>query len=372
MRKLYCMLCLAVITMLLLAGCNSNGAGTATDGTKDESAGYEEVTTLDLEGPVTGMNFSLDEDGNTMLWGENDGGIGDDLRRNVWVDGEVKELDIETWDQFTTMTKTGHLVNGVVNWDASVEERHSIAEYDPIIDQTKKFTAHNDRDDILLPGHGTYLQDPRTYIHTDTNPNNEEAKVYLWDIDNNEFTDLDFLEDIKSNAGELTSYPHYYLNKDASKVYATVLKEGIFSYDIASGETETLLKSEEVMPQGNVTTMLTSDEKHLIYYTNNGEDFDFTYYALDLETNEPMELGKGTSVFTLSNGNVAIVDENKVNLYDFETEKLETLHEIELNEDQSLDNVTVSLDGSTIAYGYTTEGEEDQEDTSYISILSNK
>ncbi|SER32448.1 hypothetical protein SAMN04487944_10324 [Gracilibacillus ureilyticus] len=372
MRNWFYFLCSTVIIMITLAGCSGSNASTSAGGSKDVSAGFKEITSLDLEGPVTNMNFSLDDDGDTLLWGENDGGIGDDLRRNVWVDGEVKSLDIESWDQFAFLTQTGKLINAETNWDADVDKRHSILEYDPITDQTEKFTAQNDRDDILLPGHGTYIQDPKTYIHTETNPNHEDAGIYLWEIGSNEFTDLNFLNDIKSDVGEITSYPHYFLNKDVTTIYATVLNAGIFSYDIEAGKTDKLLDTDEVMPQGNTTTMLTADEKYLIYVTNNSEDYNLIYHALDLETKDSLEIGMGTKVFTLTNGNIAIIDEGEVKIFNFETEKLETIHKIELEENQSIDNLTVSLDGSTIAYGYTTKGEGDQEDTSHISILSNK
>ncbi|SFB36189.1 hypothetical protein SAMN04488072_11929 [Lentibacillus halodurans] len=131
-----------------------------------------------------------------------------------------------------------------------------------------------------------------------------------------------------------------------------------------------MLVSDNVMPQDKYTTMLTSDEKYIIYGVNNSDEtVTITYHALNLETKESLELGEDSQLFTLTNGNVVIVDDNEVKLFDFETEKLETIHEIELKGNQSIDNVTVSLDGSTIAYGYSTEGEEDEEDTFNTRIL---
>lgn len=376
MKKWYSLLGLIVVIMFVLAGCNSNEAGNSAkpsaDNTKENSADFEEVTSINLEGPVTSTNFALDEAGEILYWGENDGGIGDDLRRNVWVDGEVQNLDIETWDHFAALNPAGLLVSTETNWEADVDNRHSIIEYDPRTEQMEKFTAANERDNILTVNNGTYNQELRTHIYTDTNPNNEEAEVYLWEAENNEFIDLNFLQDIKNNVGELSNYPHFYLNKDLSTVYAAVLEAGIFSYDIESGKTKELLSLDKLMPQHNTTSMLTTDEKRLIYVTNNTEDYNFIYHALNLETNETQELGKGRKALTLTNGNVAIIEENEVKLFDFETEQLKTIYKVELQENQTLDNVTISLDGSTIAYGYTTDGEEDEEDTSSLSILSNQ
>ncbi|RLL41123.1 hypothetical protein D8M04_17935 [Oceanobacillus piezotolerans] len=341
----------------------------------DEAAGYEEVESFDLEGPVTVMNFSLDEDGDTLLWGENDGGFGDALRRNVWVDGEVKELDIEVYGQFSYLTGPGHIITSHTDWDAPETERYSIIEYDPSTGETEEFVAKNDRDDILLPNFGTYIQDPRTYIHTVTNIDREDVDTYIWKVDNNEFIDLNFIKDIKAQAGEeLPNYPNYFLNKDASVVYAAVLNEGLYSYDIATGETEKLFESDNLFMNHYMTTMLTSDEKYLVYGINDptAEGLHITYHALDLETKESIELGVGEKVYTLTDGNVALIEENEVKLFDFETEELETVHTIELGENQELDQATISLDGNTIAYGYSTEGEEDEEDTSHMSILSNQ
>lgn len=340
----------------------------------DGAAGYAEVESFDLEGPVTSMNFSLDEDGDTMIWGENDGGFGDALRRYMWVDGEVKNLDIEVYDQFSFLTGTGNLITSQTDWDVPETKGFSIVEYDPSTDETKQFVAENDRGDILVPNQGTYIQDPRTYIHTVTNIDRDDAETYIWKMDSNEFVDLNIIKDIKAAAGEeLPSYPHYFLTKDASKVYATVLNEGIYSYDIETEETEKLFESDDLFMNHYMTTMLTPDEKYFVYgiHDPNEDGLHITYYALDLETKESMELGVGEKVYTLTNGNVALVDEKEVKIFDFETEELETVHTIELEENQELDQATISLDGSTIAYGYTTKGEED-EDTSHMSIVSNQ
>lgn len=367
--------------MLALAGCGGNDDSTSNGDTKEKKAKkdgstiFEEIESFDLEGPVTTVNFSLDEDGDTLFWGENDGGFGNELRRNVWVDGEVKELNIEEYDNSSILSGSGQIITTQADWDADVDGRHSIIEYDPSTDEKEEFIAVNDRDDILLPSQGNYLQEPRTYVHTVTNTDFDDSETYIWKIDSNEFIDLNFIKDIKSEAGEeLTSYPHFFLSDDASMVYATVLNEGIFSYDVEAKKTESLLLSDNVMPMDKYTATLTSDEKYLVYGVNDPDSdiVSVTCHALDLETKESIELGICSKLFTLNNGNVVIVVENEVNLFDFETEKLKTIHNIKVKENQDIDNLTVSLDGSTIAYGYTTDGEDDEEDTSHIRILSNK
>lgn len=382
----YLLIITTVFTLLLAACSGEEESGTASDNNKDdanaenaekstEPAGqYEEVTAFELEGPVTTINFSLDETGDTLFWGENDGGYGDDLRRNVWVDDEMKSLDFNVFNQFSFLTPTGYIISKENNPEAPEGEKYSIIEYDPSTEEIEKYPTKNGFDDILLPGPGTYLQELKTYVHTDTNPNvDKENGTYIWDVEGNEFTVLSFIDDMKEEVGELTSYANLLLNQDASKVYGSVLNEGIFSYDVESGTTERLLTAENILPQSGVAPVLNADEKYLIYGEVDPEasKIIYKYIALNLETGETLELGEGMNVLPLTDGNVVIINENEVMLFDFETEQLETIHTIELKENQEINNLTVSLDGSTIAYGYETEGEDDEEDTYHMSILRN-
>ncbi|MEN1970383.1 hypothetical protein WMZ97_20200 [Lentibacillus sp. N15] len=378
MKKMHLLCIFTAIILMVLAGCggNDDSANAKKDKKSSKQASYKELETIDLEGTVNSLNFSLDEDGSTLMWGENDGGLGDDKRRYVWVDGEVKELDLDTFGQSSILSGNGTIINHKVDWDAEVNKRHSIIEYDPAADKTEEFIADNDRDDILLPGHGDYLQEPRTYIHTVTNTKFDDSETYIWDIDNNKFTDLNFIHDIKSEMDEeeLTSYPHFFLSADASMVYAIVLDEGIFAYDVEAQKMESLLLSDNVLTADGNTTMLTSDGQHIAYGVNDSDDDNIivTLHALDVETKESIEIGEGNALFTLTDGNIIIVDDNEVKLFDFKTEELKTVHTIKLKENEELDNVTVSLDGSTIAYGYTAKDEDNGESTSYIKVLQNK
>ncbi|WP_405099490.1 hypothetical protein [Oceanobacillus sp. FSL H7-0719] len=420
MKKLFYFIIIITIFTFLLAGCGEENNETAGDNNtnntskekaKEPAAQYEEVTTFALKGPVTTLNFNLDEDGDTLLWGENDGGFGDALRRNVWVDDEVKSLDFELFNQFSFLTPTGYIISKENNPNAPEGEKYSIIEYNPSTEEVEKYPAKNSFDDILLPGKGTYLQEPKIYVHTDTNPNIEkENGTYIWDVEKNEFIVLSFIDDIKEEVGEITSYANLLLNKDASKVYGSVLEEGIFSYDVKSGTTERLLASTNILPQSDkdaskvygsvleegifsydvksgtterllastnilpqsdVSPVLSEDEKYMIYGEVDPEASEviYAYKALNLETDETIELGDGKDVIALTDGNVIIIDKSEVTLFDFDTGKLETIHTIELEENQKMNNLTVSLDGSTIAYGYETEGEDDEEDTYHMSIL---
>src|SRR5690625_5246784 len=88
-----------------------------------------------------------------------------------------------------------------------------------------------------------------------------------------------------------------------------------------------------------------------------------SYHAIDLETKEKVDIGEGEYLFMQADGNVMLVDnEYVVYHFDFETENLTEVYAIELEENMKLNNVTISLDGSTIAYGYTETKEKDNEE----------
>ncbi|HLQ71711.1 MAG TPA: hypothetical protein VK142_07895 [Bacillota bacterium] len=381
MKKVHYLVSFIVIIMLTLAGCGDKSADGAKNSSNDKKAGFEEVDSFELEGPITNVNFSLDEDGDTLIWGETDGEIGEDKRRYAWVDGEAKELDIERYDHFASLLPSGIIFNTVWDHDKE-EEKYSIVEYDPATDEETEFVVtDSDHDTYPLPSHGVYLEDPKTYVHTVTNTKFDDSETFIWDVEANEYTDVTFIQDMKKDAGvdELPSYPHFFLSSDASMIYATVLDTGVYAYDVEAGKTEKLLESDNIGPGDSYSTTLTSDDQYMTYATyEEGEDsmsVNITYQAVDVESGDTIDIGEGRALFTLSDGNVIIVDktdddERVVKYFDFETEELETIHTIEEKEDMEIDNVTVSLDGSTIAYGYTEKGEDD--DTSYMTILSNK
>ena len=351
---------------------NSNDIAPEEDGAVSQ---FEEMESFELEGAVTNINFNMNEEGDILYWGENNGGLGDDERRNVWVNGEVKELDMDVYPQSSFLTPAGDIISKEGDREAPEGERHKIIEHNPKTNEVEKIPSGIEDIITLLPNHGTYTQNPNFYIHTETNPNrDDESKTIYWDMEKNEISNLSFLQDIKDEVGEITSYVHYFLNSDGSKVYGVAMNAGVFSHDVESGETKRLLESDNIMAQDKYTNMLTADDKYLIYATSDPDasELTITYHALDVETHETIELGDGTKAFTLTDGNVIIVDGNDVNLYDFEKEALETIHTIDLEENQEIDNVTVSIDGSTIAYGYRTKYEGDEDTTFEMSIWANK
>ncbi|MEL3971068.1 hypothetical protein AAEO50_02155 [Rossellomorea oryzaecorticis] len=364
MRKL---LYAAAVTGLMLAGCGAEEAAdspeksTEKKKSKGETAGFEEVASFELEGHVSSMNFQLDEDGDTLFWGEQNSDFSEEDRRHVRVGEEVQSLDSKMVDQFSFLTDSGIIVNGVTDWDAPEGEQHWIVELDPKSGDSQKFIPAGDRDDILHPSPGTYLLEPKTYIHTDTEPDDEQKdQTYLWDVETQEITQLDFLEKMIKEAGEIKYNPHYNLNDDGTKVYAIIWNAGVFSYDLKSGETETLMRSDKVYPGTSNNENLTANEDYVIYGVQDEEAelMKTEFHALNLETKETMKLGSGGNLFTLKDGNAVIIDENKLMTYDFEKEELSDLHTIIVDDNQKLDNVTVSSDGSTIAYGMTTTPED--------------
>lgn len=368
MRKGFCFTLITITWIFFLTACGEDGDSSAMDTTelRVSENEYSEDTTFELEGPVKMMNFNLNETGDILYWGENDGGLGDDLRRNVWVDGKVKALDIDVFNQFSFLTKAGTIITKINRPEAPEGERYSIVEYDPVTAEIEEYPTKDGFDDILLPNPGTYLEEQKVYAHTDTNPDlDKENNTYIWDVEKNDFTVVSFIDDIKKEVEDITPYVHLYLNEDASIVYGAVSEEGIYSHDIASGTTEKLITSESILPQSGISPVLTADEAYLIYGEVDPESSEiiYAYKALDIETGETIEIGEGKHVLTLSGGNAVIIHDEEVMHFDFETEELQTIHKLELDEKEELLNVTVSADGSTIAYGSETKGEEDEEDT---------
>ncbi|RWZ54626.1 hypothetical protein EQV77_13320 [Halobacillus fulvus] len=378
----YIMATIMAALLLILAGCGGEQDASveeeesmekAQSTEEDEGSAFEEVTSIETEGEISTMNFQLDEEGDTLFWGEGNGSsIGDDVKRSVWVDGEAQELDLDTFDQFSFLTDSGLIVRAETDSDAPANEAHSIVEYDPSTEESETFTAENEQGDHLLVSKGEYLVDPKMYIHTDTDPNDEFTdQTYLWNIENQEVSDITFLEDIKAEIGEITGNPHYFFNDDASKVYAIIMNGGIFSYEIGSGTTETLLQLDNMDAGLGYGDNLLADEEHIFYGVVNTESgiLKRDYYALNLDTKETVKLGLGTAAYPVQDGNIAIVDEHEVKTYDFEKEALENFHTIELGDNQEINQVTVSKDASTIAYGVATEAEGDDEYS--LVILNN-
>src|SRR5699024_10248227 len=175
-------------------------------------------------------------------------------------------------DQFAMLSPSGTIINSQSDHD---KDENSILEYDPSTDEEESFViSDNDHNEYPLPGYGTYIQDPRTYVHTETNTKFDDSETFLWDIDNDEYTDMTFIQDIKKGVGkdELTSNPHFIVKEDASTMHAHVSDDVLFDYDKEKGETENHQSTDTTMPVDTYTTTLTSHEAHIAYAVNESED----------------------------------------------------------------------------------------------------
>lgn len=363
----------------ILMACSDSDSGnekSKANGEDRNKKTFEEVETLDLEGPVSEFNFLFDKDGETLLWGETEeSGLSEDKRRNVWMDGDVKELDIDEYDYSAMLSASGKVIKGDTN---------TIVEYDPRTDGKEEFSSNSEEETLYTPQQGDYIPESKMFIYTQMATDSDDADTFIEDLENGKRTDLNFVQDMRDKLGDdnFEYYPGFYVSEDGSMAYADVLHQGIFRYDVEQDEMETLSEA-DVVTTSTYTTPLTADEDYFIYGVNEAEgvdddfeDFestdilDLSFHAIDLESNDDMEMGNGDGVLSMADGNSVIIDDKDVNYFDFETEELETIYSIELEENQELDHVTISLDGSTIAYGYTTK--DDDEKTSHIAILRDK
>src|SRR5699024_4607610 len=70
--------------------------------------------------------------------------------RYVWLDGDVKELDMEKYDQFAMLSPSGTIINSQSDHD---KDENSILEYDPSTDEEESFViSDNDHNEYPLAG----------------------------------------------------------------------------------------------------------------------------------------------------------------------------------------------------------------------------
>lgn len=321
-----------------------------------EENGYKATTELDVDGRVSISNLNFDEKGDILYWGELDAEFGDDERTKLWIGEEVRELDIEIWDQWSTLTKSGKLVHK--STDNEYENgKYSLLEYDPVKDETKEFIneEHEERGIEIMDD---YIENPRTYITgQDMELGEKEVKGFIWRIDDEEYEDIDLTEEIqdKVDLKFIEKQPFFSLSDNGSDVWMVIDGGGIFHYDIESEEMQTLLINDRVY---NLIPGITADEKYLIYGI---QKKDVSVHALDLDTLETKELNdvKGKRI-ALSNGNIAYVkDDTKIQEVDVATGEEKTLYEININDNYELDLATISPDKGTIAYSYRKSKDDD-------------
>jgi len=234
MRKFQIIFSLFMVTVLLLAGCDSSSS---SSGNKAGSK-YKEIETIELEGYIVKYGFFLDETGGILFWGEEDTVYSNnELGRYVWVDGDVESLDMDVYGTATALSDSGFLLNNVNDFNR--EPNHSLHQYNPKTGEDEEFLVGEDYDDLIHVGRGTYSEDANAYIHIVTNTDLEGVDTYIWNVETGEYTDLSIIQDLKDFVGgKLSLYPQLTLTNDLSTVYAIVENAGIFSYDVASSELE--------------------------------------------------------------------------------------------------------------------------------------
>jgi len=321
-----------------------------------EENGYKATTELDLDGKVSIANFNFDEKGEVLYWGEQDEEFGDDVRTKIWNGKDIKELDVESKIQWSTLTNNGKFVQKKVN-KTQGEVGYSLIEYDPIKDEFKEFVnkKHKNNGASII---GSYIENPRTYI-TGQNIEFGETKVkgYVWQIDEKEYEDIDLTELIqdKIDLKSIDKEPLFLLSDNGRETWVIMDSVGILHYDIESEEIQPLLLDDQIY---SLSPMLTEDEKYLIYEIKKE---DVSVHALDLDTLETKELNdvEGKRI-ALSNGNIAYVkDDTKIQEVDVATDEEKTLYEIKIKDGYELDLATISPDKSTIAYSYRKSKEDD-------------
>lgn len=387
--KRFSFIALLIVVMVIFAACggeedNSNNpsAGGEDNGKETEQGekqeekqeekqgNFSEVATVDLETPFVPMSFSLDEAGEILMWKEQGDQQESSYENKVWIDGDIQDIEIDKYGN-TALLPSGLIVTAHVDLEAPEDKKHTIIEYNPVTGNEETYLIEADIETNLLhPGFGTYLEESKTYVHTVTSPEQGEESFIL-NAESNEITNITIVEDIlkEVDGEELASFPHFFLSEDASKVYASVLSLGAFVYDVDTKELNTLVLDDDFIEGSGNTTMLTADGSHLAYAINDSVG-DVTFHAVNVETEETIEIGQGLKLFMLTDGNIMLVDGNDVNKFDMETKELTTIHTIVEEDNQEIDSVTVSPGGHTIAYSYT-EKEEDEE-KGYIKILSEK
>lgn len=373
---------LLILAMLTLAACGkeeSNG-NKPPSGAEDREKGkateqqeiFNEVETIALETPFVRRNFSLEETGEILMWKEQGDPEKSNYASKVSVDGDIQDLEIDKYGNIALLP-SGIIVTAHVDQDAPDDKKHTIIEYDPITGSEKTYLVEADLDAQLLhPGFGTYLEEPKTYVHTVTRPELGGEESFILDVGSNEVTEVTIVQDIIQEAGgeELASFPHFFLSEDASKIYASVLHLGAFVYDVDKKELDTLVLDDKLVEGSGNSTMLTADGNYFAYAINDDSAVIATFHAVNVETKETIEIGEGRKIFMLTDGNIILIDGENVNKFDMETKELTTIHTIVVEENQEIEDVTVSLDGNTIAYSYT-EKEEDEK-KGFIKVLSEK
>ncbi|MBM7542687.1 hypothetical protein [Amphibacillus cookii] len=359
-----------IITISLLVACADTSENmretendtTPTENTSDQNNDeeqpdadldhYTEKEVIEVDGYANNQVFSFSGEGNRLLWGEADERLSNTERAYVWINGEITELDFNT-DNISSifMSEQGKVIRNQADWDLPVEERHAILAYDPETEETTKYVMDNDWDEILTPSRSNYNEDPHFYHrYLDYD---ENVTITFWDIEENEVTALDITETVYNETDEeLSHYPRIALKEGEDELIILVFDVGILTYDLESDHSEFILTTENLFAHNerSQSRILTYDDRYALYATFDEND-DMTHMAFDLEEEEEIEIGMGVATFPLYDGTIILFDyKNTFQHFDPSSEQLTALHTPEMSDDDSIDNFTVSADGSTIAY----------------------
>lgn len=368
------------IIMIALTACGGDDNSSSGKKGKSKKKGFKEAESFEVDYPVLHREFALDETGNVLFWSEDDNSTMRDQPTYVWVDGEKKDLGTDRFSSNAFLYPSGNIHSMERDHDKPEGEQISVIHYDPRTDtETEDMYQPDDEEHDVVTLHGgpgRYLEDSKMYVHTITNTDRDDDETFMWDGESDTIKDLKIIEKLKETYGdnELPNYPHLTLSDDASTIYAAISGAGIYAYDVEDESVETIVEEDELLIREEITRMLTPDEKYFLYGRNDSTEGELkiSIHAVNVETKETVEIGEGSKIFALADGNVIIADDEEVKHFDFKKEKLDTIHTIELGENEDLNNLAVSTDGSTIAYGYTDKGGEDEDPVSYIKILKGK
>ncbi|WP_026907640.1 hypothetical protein [Paucisalibacillus globulus] len=326
---------------------------TESDESDNKSDTFKEIDLIDIEGMVSTVDFRLDQDGDTLHWGEKDQFASNDIRGNVWLDGEIVALDMDRFGHGSIVTPSGKIVN------TEAEDRiYSTIILDPRSGEVEKFTKDDGNKDVIVPAIFNFREEPlsiakrRDYV--------DGYQYFIWYFESNEFVDIDMTEWITKEVGEIENpqYATVILSTNGEKVHVGH-KEGTFQYDIETQEFDTLLTEED---NALTLTYTTSDDKYLVYFKDEQDDnHNQPIYGMELETKEKFEIGLGVNTQMLDDGKMFYRDQQELYVYDFAMRESQLLYTIKLKEDEELKFVTISGDSNTIAYAYEIDLEDGEE-----------
>ncbi|SEN91353.1 hypothetical protein SAMN04488134_102265 [Amphibacillus marinus] len=342
--------------------------GDSEDEETISSNGYEAIEQIDIDGYANGLVFTMSADGTRLIWGETDQRLANTKRANLWIEGETRLLDFpdDNIDYFF-LSEQGNIIRNQADWDLPVEERHAIIVFNPETEETIEHVMNNDWDTILTPSRTNYSEEPHMYIRY--KDYSEQVTLTFWDITQNEVQEIDLTDLVYSEEDEeLHSYPRTAFIEDTNELILLIFDVGIVRYDLDSSTGEFVFTTDNLFAHNerSQTPILTYDNRYALYATFDAED-DMTHMAFDLETEEELEIGMGVATFPLQDGTVILFDyDDTFQHFDPSTGDLSEIHAPDLSDGDSIDNFTISADGSTIAYVVR---DDDNESTLYIVSL---